>query len=291
MSAVSLEASLRQALVDARNDDGGWGYARGKGSRLEPTAWALLALGEATRADAVFGAWPQQDGALTEPGAGTVNYAANALASVAGLAGGPAVTGAWLGRTLSGLVAVEGRPTPKGDPAINRQDNTLRGWPWLADTFSWVEPTAWAVLALRRGLARVDRARATSRIDEGIRLLADRMCATGGWNYGNSNVLKKDLAAYVPTTAAGLLALQGREPRVVDRSVGFLDANRLAERSGLALGLTAIALGIHGRPHDDVRGALGEQWARARFLGNLHATAIALYALTGVASNYGAFRV
>jgi len=34
-------------------------------------------------------------------------------------------------------------------PAL-RQDDRLQGWPWTQGTFSWVEPTAWALLALRR---------------------------------------------------------------------------------------------------------------------------------------------
>ena len=42
MSALD---DLRQQLLDGRNADGGWGYYRGRVSRLEPTCWALLALG------------------------------------------------------------------------------------------------------------------------------------------------------------------------------------------------------------------------------------------------------
>ena len=36
---------MRQRLLDAVGADGGWAYYPDKASRIEPTAWALLALG------------------------------------------------------------------------------------------------------------------------------------------------------------------------------------------------------------------------------------------------------
>src|ERR1700688_3253313 len=33
-------------LLEAQNEDGGWGFAQGLESRVEPTSWALLALSE-----------------------------------------------------------------------------------------------------------------------------------------------------------------------------------------------------------------------------------------------------
>src|SRR5262249_42902645 len=90
----------------------------------------------------------------------------------------------------------------------DRQDNTLQGWPWIEESFSWVEPTAWCMLAMKISSALLpDRERA-ARIDEAERLLLDRMCQTGGWNYGNSNTLGRELSAHVPTTALALLALR-----------------------------------------------------------------------------------
>ena len=74
-------------------------------------------------------------------------------------------------------------------------------------------------------------------------MLADRCCLSGGWNYGNSNVLGKELSPYVPTTAVALLALQDRPalPEVV-RSLEWLAGNWHRERSALALSLTLLAM-------------------------------------------------
>ena len=50
--------------------------------------------------------------------------------------------------------------------------------------------------------------RPTERIRQGELLLYDRMCADGGWNYGNTKVLGEHLPPYPETTALALIALQ-----------------------------------------------------------------------------------
>jgi hypothetical protein len=56
-------------------------------------------------------------------------------------------------------------------------------------------------------------------------------------------VYGRELHAYVPTTAVGLLALQDRrDDAAVRRSVAFLEEHATWECSCYALGLAAIAL-------------------------------------------------
>src|SRR6201987_3473591 len=45
-SALLVERVCLPYLKGAQNEDGGWGFQRGSQSRVEPTAWALLALSE-----------------------------------------------------------------------------------------------------------------------------------------------------------------------------------------------------------------------------------------------------
>ena len=66
MTSPALMPPLALALREARNLDGGWGYYAGKSSRLEPTCWALLALGGEADVE-VLQKWPStKDGLLLE---------------------------------------------------------------------------------------------------------------------------------------------------------------------------------------------------------------------------------
>src|SRR5207248_465505 len=133
---------------------------------------------------------------------------------------------------------------------------------------------------------------AAARIDEAERLLRDRCCAAGGWNSGTASVLGQGLNPYVPTTALGLMALQNlpRDPVVV-RSVAALKRLYLSERSAMALSLTTIAFALLDADTNELETALGEQWDRTAFLGNMHLTAMALYGLTQKDHGTSAFRI
>ena len=75
-------ALLGEFLLRTRNADGGWGYQPGKASRLEPTCWASLALGN-TLERRVLEQWPCAEGLLLERVSGTPNYAFHAQALIA----------------------------------------------------------------------------------------------------------------------------------------------------------------------------------------------------------------
>ena len=273
-----------------RNPDGGWPYYAGKTSRLEPTCWALLALqaaGEKVSLD-VLQAWPRREGWFVDRSSDEVNVAFNGLA---------ALTLSSLSSPLefsrplvSALVSSRGARIDAS--RINRQDNSLQGWSWTTGTFSWVEPTAWGMLGLKR-LARQPRGTEVSaRLDEAERLLADRVCRQGGWNHGNSNMLGAELPPYQSTSALGLLALGDRgETEPVTRTLRYLEQHRVSERSAISLGLTMVALGIFGRPAADVAAALEAVGASTGFLGNAHATAVAVYAQAAAPAGFAAFRV
>jgi len=274
LDAARAVSALGERLLSSRNADGGWGYYPGKASRLEPTCWALVALGDAP-AD-VLRRWPQEDGLLLERRDGAPNYAFHGLALLALLDRGLDHE-AGNATLISSLQRVKGTALP--DRGINRQDNSIQAWSWIAGTFSWVEPTTYCLLALkkaRRAGLPVDE----SRIADGDRLLFDRVAIEGGWNYGNSNMLGQELPAHVPTTALGLLAVQDHGAHdAVRKSREYLERDVLSERSSLALGLSLVALRVHGRPVDAVSTALRAQTGTTLGLGNLHAAALALYAL------------
>jgi hypothetical protein len=279
MVDVSAEISaLERYLLAGRNADGGWGYYGGKASRLEATCWAALALAKRSAGEdaaRVVARWPVRDGLLID-GPAEPNYAFHGVALIALQALGleHAAGNATLIRALE-----RARGAAARDGGVNRQDNSLRAWSWIPDTFTWVEPTAWCLLALKKSRAR-GAGGATERIGDGEAVLMDRCCADGGWNYGNSNMLGRELHPYVSATAIALLAMQDRagEPAIA-RSLDFLERRMLAERSGFALSLTSTALRVLGRPREELRDAIKRQVPMTLRVGNHVNVALSLYAL------------
>jgi len=300
----SVAERIRGRLLAHANPDGGWPYAAGKASRVEPTCWALLALLESSTSDlsarAALAAphltWlsraQRRDGLFADQSGVPANFTANGLAAcVLASSGrwGPASAGPTpdLPRLLTALVAAKGVAV---DDADARQNNRLQGWPWMADTFSWLEPTAWCVIALNKAGAQTPGAAA--RIEEAEKLILNRTCESGGWNFGNAAVIGQDLRPYVPTTALALLALQKRRdaPEVV-KSVAWLREARLKEPSAMALALTTIWLRLYGLSADDVEARLADDVERAGRVGNLQTLAMMLYALSASTHDMRTFRV
>jgi len=115
----------------------------------------------------------------------------------------------------------------RGDSRINSQNDSYRGWGWTPRTASWVEPTAFALMALRDAASQQLPADAKQRRDPAVALLYDRMCPGGGWNCGNPRVYGVDGDALVLATCWALLALRGSERAAQKKDV--------AEKPGRAL--------------------------------------------------------
>lgn len=281
-----LIARVRQRLIASANTSG-WGYYAAKSSRIEPTCWALLALVRtAGGADTSALAQPHlafltqlqgASGLLVETEPALANLTVNAVAAITMAALGSTAAGV-LAKLTTALTDVKGVRLQQIDP---RQDSTLQGWPWVQETFSWVEPTAWCLLALKRAVRRTPTPAAASRQNEAERLLANRMCTGGGWNFGNATALGQDLRAYVPTTAIALLALQDRRDRPeVQQSLTWLRAERLSEPGTMSLALVSICLRRYGVETDDVDERLEDAVAQSEEANNVQALAMALYALS-----------
>ena len=244
---LPLEDSLRQQLLCARHRDGGWGYEPGCVPRLEPTCWALLGL-RTPRYEfdwVVLSRWPSSVDGLVEQHGGVVNWSFHALALSTRLALGDGAISQL--RSLARAL-VDARGIAQQRPSPERQESRLEGWSWIDNSFSWVEPTSWALLALKQcragGVVTTDM---NTRIRDAEAILERRVSATGGWNYGDSPIFVNDLPAYVPTTAIALLALQDRrnEP-FVQRSLDYLERHAEHHPSSRALALSALALKRHG---------------------------------------------
>jgi len=172
---VSEPSKRLDALAAMAHAEGGWGYVAGQAAHLEPTCLALLALSaEATRfeaATAAGAAWLRQcqcpDGTYRPARGRPEAVWPTALVLFVQASLGHSAPEA--DRTAAALLGLRGRPTDDaGGDEINDIDLRLIGWPWAENTFSWVEPTAWACLALRRA-GQGDH----PRVREGQELLLD----------------------------------------------------------------------------------------------------------------------
>jgi len=203
-----------ELLRDCISPDGGWGYRADQPAHLEPTCLALLAGAEA--------GWP----ALEQHAAGDGSYrlargrpqAVWPTALVLFTKAKLGMADAQMKPIIDKLLTIEGKVVRLETSDAGDIDAGLLGWPWASDTFSWVEPTAWACLALRAAGQGNH-----PRVQEGLRLLLDRAFDHGGANYGSRMILGKQTEAIPGPTAILLLALQGvkDQPRI-DAAKGYL---------------------------------------------------------------------
>jgi uncharacterized protein (DUF362 family) len=223
---VSTE-SLLDTLAGQAEAGGGWGYTVGHGAHLEPTCLSLLALRANQNAYAEVidkGLAFLKQCALPDGCYRLERGRQEALwttAMVLFVLAHHEIHADNVKHTASFLLALKGQKgNPKDSAEVNDINLELIGWPWAAGNFSWVEPTAWACLALRKvGLET------SERVEEGLNLLLDRAFEDGGINYGNRCILGRTTDPIPGPTALMLLALQGRdqEPKVRAAAAYLLD--------------------------------------------------------------------
>lgn len=142
-------------------------------------------------------------------------------------------------------------------------DTSIRGWPWIEKTHSWVEPTAMNLLALEltghSGHARAQEAR---------RMLLNRQLESGGWNYGNTKTYCLELRPSMESTGLALHALAGHvEEKDVRLSLAYLDAELPKTRTPLWLAWSLLAMSAWKRRPDRAEDWIAECLARQKDYG------------------------
>jgi hypothetical protein len=242
-------------LLARQNADGGFGFRAGQSSWLEPTAWAALALHGRPEMDRAMawlgpmqlagGAWPASPNAQRESWATSLAILLKCLRGEFDASWRKAV--AW-------LISGEARRIP--DPSwlerlLHRedavvQDRSLRGWPWTPGAAGWIEPTVHAIRALDHSRPRYGGAALAEKIEMGERMILDRQCRDGGWNYGNKRVLGEDLDSFPECTALGLIGLCRRRGPQVERGIACALGHWSRAPRGLAQALLRVAFRMHG---------------------------------------------
>lgn len=291
-------ASARRFLLDHQQSDGGWSYGSGTYCYPEPTCYALLALspGDAVAASGDPSPGPLErglgwltgrqnvEGALTLRGDDTPDWGTALGLFTRIRLGEPEETWRNTARWLLDWKAITAERSP--DLVL---DPRIPGWPWFPDSFSWVIPTAHAVLALK--LAGYG---SHARVLDGEKLLLDRVCQGGGWNYGNREVFGQILEPMADTTAWALFALQGAvdATEAVDLGLAYLDHQVPRRPSALSLALSLLCFDLYQRPIDDLLSMLLErQRSDGSWQQQTHLTALAVLAIRLAEGERNAFQL
>jgi hypothetical protein len=178
-------------------------------------------------------------------------------------------------RAVRFLVGTTGRHFARTSDHPLAHDTSLRGWPWIAETHSMVEPTALTLLVLRvSGHEDHERAR------EAVLMLMDRQLPKGGWNYGNTAVYGQELYPQLENTGAALCALSGLVSRAdVQRSIDYLKSRILQIRAPLSLGWGLLGLGAWGKRPMEARSWVQECLERQKKYGPYETTLLSMMIL------------
>ncbi len=216
-----MEMCIR--VLEERCTDGGCAYRPGGAPRADATCWAILALQAsggrrepAEKAREALGKMQRPDGRVCISSRHEEVCWPTALAILA-----------WHGSSrhkdrrseaLRFLLDFQGRRILGHTVGATASDCAPGGWPWVAGTHSWVEPTAYALMALR-----LSGYGAHHRAQEAQQLLLSRQLSVGGWNYGNTVVFGQELHPMPETTGMALQAVADVPPRSrVEKSLSYL---------------------------------------------------------------------
>ena len=283
-------------LRQTQNPDGGWGAIAGKQSNTESTALGLLALrsledsreNPAVRKAEQWLANSQASDGSWAYGAGAKTPSWSTALAVMALSDSSLEVVERLVRAGNWILAQEGSKPgilAKLILALSFQkkavhlNDDLVGWSWTPGSFSWVEPTSYCLIALKKIKSRLSAKAVQERVDQAELMIYDRMCEGGGWNYGNAAVYGDPLWPYPDITALALIALQDHKERN-DNRVSLRALSKMAETtdSGLALGWTTICLSVYGEDISELRKRLDQKFARTKFLGETKPVALAILA-------------
>lgn len=235
------------------------GYHAGGSRAAEPTAWAALALHSAGRSDDAGRAadWlctlQRGDGVVEVMPDSTTPGWVTSLAMLAWQEINAQNYADNIRRATEWTLQAKGTTSPRR-PDIGH-DCTLTGWSWAPNTHSWLEPTAFAVMALT-ATGNANHPRTT----EAVEILVDRLMPGGGCNYGNTKVLGQPLLPHVQPTGIVLWALSQQnvdDPRI-ELSCNYLMRELESPTGCSSLAYALIGLAAWNRTPDNARALIAE---------------------------------
>ncbi len=175
-------------------------------------------------------------------------------------------------KSIHFLLNTSGEHWAKNPISPLQHDPSLKGWPWIEHTHSWVESTAMAMIALHNmGYS------GHPRLTEATNMILDRQLPHGGWNYGNTRVFGNELRPSPEDTGAALSALAGRVNKsVIAKSLKFLHTEYTRLRTPIALGWSLLGLNAWDETPPDVSTRIHDTWNRGDRLGGYDTPSLCL---------------
>jgi hypothetical protein len=289
---------LSASYLESQAKDGWWPYVAGRGPSVEATAWCAIAcrknkkLAQAAISNLV--ATQNSDGGWTSaPDTGKSDWSTGAaLLAIAILGRTHAdMDGAMGGKvhaaTDRGLKFLVGLRTDLITD-LTRVGLTImqgpdfdypRGWPWEPDTYHWVEPTSYAILAIKYSPYATDK-RYKTMVSQAHAYLLEKTCTPAGWNFGSPRTLGADWPALPGPTALALIAMQDVSSPKIDQALAYLrDLTGPTIDTTIADSLSVLARDLHGDDMSKEGKAILERFSKRSDMGqnlcSLAAAAIA----------------
>jgi len=179
-------------------------------------------------------------------------------------------------RAVKFLINTTGLHWQRKVDSPSAHDTSIQGWSWIANTHSWIEPTALSLIALQRAGYGTHQ-----RVNEAAHMLLDRQLSHGGWNYGNTVVFDQELRAMPENTGMALNALAGRvAEEKVTRSLDYLEFQINKLRTPLSLGWGLLGLGAWGKRPDHAEKSILESLELQKIYGDYDTSLLALLILS-----------
>jgi len=160
-------------------------------------------------------------------------------------------------------------------------DTFIKGWPWIENTHSWVEPTSMAMIALE-----IAGKKNHPRINEAKKMLLDRQLESGGWNYGNTTIFDQQLRPMVESTGIALSALHNKvEKKTIDKSLKYLQDNIKKLKTPLSLGWGLLGLSAWDIAPSDKNGLIEKCLEQQEIFGTYNTIQLSLLLIALIAEN------
>jgi len=284
-------SSAQDFLIKNQLQDFGWGYtAEASQSYPEPTCYSVLALADTSFSNTKAFEWLtnliNDEGQLYLPHDNLPNWAtALFIITSTRMDKMPLARKA----SIDWLLNWKSQEIESDESEVTPLDLTLVGWSWISNTFSWVQPTSLAMVALKMAGLKTHE-----RVTEGEALLLDRVCVDGGWNFGNPIIYDKKIEPSVMETALAIFALQDtpQAAKEIERGLKVIEKKATEMPSTLSLALGILSKNLFDQPTQKfTEFLLDRQEEDGSWRQNIWWTALAALALNTVDGGGNVFKI